>query len=67
MKQSTSGMVNVVLQVFTRSDHFKKEEALKVKESLKDRLLAVYSLQWLVRKSENRVWYSRNAYYWGSQ
>ena len=45
-----------------------QEEALKIKESLKRQFTGqFYSLQWLVRKMDSRVWYSRNAYYWGSQ
>ena len=45
-----------------------QEEALKIKESLKDGSLDSFTAPngWL-KKVESRVWYSRNAYYWGSQ
>ena len=38
------------------------------KRKLKSQFIGqFYSLQWLIRKMENRVWYSRNAYYWGNR
>ena len=41
---------------------------LKDGKKLKRQFIGQFnSLQWLVRKMESRVWYSRDAYYWGSR